>query len=81
MAFSQGQLDAIEAAIASGTTRVAYEGRVTDYRSLDDMLRVRDIIRRALGLAPQASATVLVAHDNGHGGPSTLGDDGLHSGF
>ena len=68
MAFSQGQLDAIEAAIAAGVTSVSYEGKSSSFRSLDEMLRVRDIIMRALGLAPQKSATILVAHDRGFPG-------------
>jgi hypothetical protein len=67
MAFSQAQLDAIEGGIASGTTSVSYEGKSVSYRSLDEMLRIRAIIRRALGLDPAASATVLVAHDRGYG--------------
>lgn len=65
MAFSQAQLDAIEAGIAAGATTVSYEGKSVSYRSLDEMLRIRAIIRRALGIDPAASQTVLVAHDRG----------------
>ena len=61
MAFSQAQLDAIENAIAAGVTTVSYEGKSTNFRSLDEMLRVRDIIMRALGQSPQRSATVFAA--------------------
>ena len=68
MSFSQAQLDAIEAGIAAGTTSVSYEGKNVTYRSLDDMLRIRAIIRIALGIDPATSATVLVAHDRGFGG-------------
>jgi hypothetical protein len=68
MAFTQAQLDAIEAGIASGVTTVSYEGKSTSFRSLDEMLRVRSIIRIALGLAPANGATVLTAHDRGFGG-------------
>ena len=82
MAFSQAQLDAIENAIAAGVTSVSYEGKSSTFRSLDEMLRVRDIIRRALGVAPQGSATVLVAHDRGTGGGyEPWGGNGLRSGF
>lgn len=81
MAFTQGQLDAIENAIASGATRVSYQGRSVEYGSLDNLMRVRDIIRRDLGLTPAKSATVVVAHDRGYPGPATWGDDGLFSGF
>jgi hypothetical protein len=65
MAFSQVQLDAIEAGIASGSTSVSYEGKSVTYRSIDEMLRIRAIIMRALGLIPASSATVLVAHSRG----------------
>ncbi len=82
MAFSQAQLDAIENAIAAGVTTVSYEGKSSAFRSLDEMLRVRDIIMRALGLAPQRSATVLVAHDRGTGGGfAPWGADGFRSGY
>ena len=74
MAFSQAQLDAIEDGIAAGVTSVSYEGKTASYRSIDDMLRIRDIIRRALGIVPQSSATVLVAHDRGFSGGGLQGD-------
>lgn len=64
MAFTQAQLDAIEEAIVSGTTSVSYEGKSVTYRTLDEMLRVRAIIRTALGLTNPA-ATVLVEHHRG----------------
>jgi len=81
MAFSKAQLDAIEDAIASGATTVSYEGKTVTYASLDALLRVRNIIMRALGLAPQSSATVLVAHDRGIPAPMYGDDQGLYSGF
>jgi hypothetical protein len=65
MAFTQVQLNAIEEGIASGTTTVSYEGKSVSYRSIDEMLRIRTIIMRALGLIPASSATVLVAHSRG----------------
>ncbi len=37
MAWTQAQLDTIRRAYASGVTRVAYDGKVTEYRSLADM--------------------------------------------
>lgn len=66
--FTQGQLNAIEAAIASGTTTVSYEGKTVTYASLDTLLRIRNIIQTALGVVPQKSATVLVAHERGYVG-------------
>lgn len=40
MAFTQSQLDALKAAYASGTTRVTYEGKTIEYRSLAEMEKV-----------------------------------------
>lgn len=50
MAFSQANLDAIEAAIASGALTVKFGDREVQYRSMADMMQARDVIRRALGL-------------------------------
>jgi thiamine monophosphate synthase len=49
MAFSQNQLDALEEAIAKGVTRVQYEDKEIVYRSLDEMMRLRDKMLRELG--------------------------------
>jgi hypothetical protein len=73
MGFSLGQLDAIETAIAAGVTRVSYDGKSTEYRSLDEMMRIRDIIQRALGLVPTGSASVFAAHSRGFVGGSSEG--------
>lgn len=51
-AFTQAQLDALEAAIADGALKVSYNGKEVEYRSLKEMLKIRDIIRNALGLDP-----------------------------
>jgi len=75
MAFTQAQLDAIEEGIAAGVTSVSYEGKSASYRSIDEMLRIRAIIRRALGLYTQKSATILVAHDRGF--PGGISADGI----
>jgi hypothetical protein len=48
--WTQADLDALEQAIATGATRVSYDGKSIDYGSLDRMLRVRDLIRRELGV-------------------------------
>lgn len=52
MAWTQAQLEAIRQAYASGVTRVTYEGKSTEYRSLAEM---REIISGIEGeLASQA---------------------------
>jgi hypothetical protein len=37
MAYTQTQLDALKAALASGELRVTFEGRSVEYRSIDDL--------------------------------------------
>ena len=45
MAWSQTDLDSIEAAITSGQRRVRLNGREVEYHSVGDMLKARDAIR------------------------------------
>lgn len=49
--FTQNDLDTVNEAIASGALRVSYSNprREVEYRSIDDLLRARDIIRQSLG--------------------------------
>lgn len=49
-AFTQAHLDALEKAIAEGVLEVSYDSKVVRYRSLDEMLRIRDLIRKELGI-------------------------------
>lgn len=58
MAYTQEQLDTLEAAIAGGELTVKYADRAVTYRSLDEMLRIRDALRRDLGLTPAAGGRV-----------------------
>ncbi|WP_337996218.1 phage head-tail joining protein [Oleispirillum naphthae] len=51
MADAATQLQALEDAIASGLLRFTFEGKTHEYRSLDDMLRVREILARKAGVA------------------------------
>lgn len=45
MAFTQTQLDALETAIAAGTLEVTTGDKKVRYHSLDEMIRLRDIIK------------------------------------
>lgn len=47
--FTQAQLDALEEAIAEGALSVRYRDRTIEYRSLEEMLRIRDKIKKELG--------------------------------
>ena len=48
MAWTQQQLDAIEAAIASGELTVRFGDRAVTYRSMDELLQARAVIRETL---------------------------------
>lgn len=67
MAFTQQDLDNVEAAIVSGTLSVSVEGKSVTYRSFDELRTIRRIIMQSLGLLKN-KPTILVAHDRGHGG-------------
>jgi hypothetical protein len=51
MAFSQSQLDALEAAIASGTLEVRVGDKVVRYQTTSDMIKARDLLRDQLTAA------------------------------
>jgi len=55
MGWTQTQLDALEDAISKGVRTVKYEDKEVEYRSLEDMLKLRDLMRRALGLTGKPS--------------------------
>lgn len=51
MSFTQGQIDALKAAIASGTMRVTYDGKSIEYRSLDEMVQALGMMEREVNSA------------------------------
>ena len=51
MAYTQQQLEDLEAAIAEGVTSVSANGRQVAYRNLSDMMKLRDAIREELGIS------------------------------
>lgn len=56
MAFTQGELDALKRAYASGTTRVTYEGKTVEYASARDLMQRISYIERELAPASPRSA-------------------------
>jgi hypothetical protein len=59
MAYTQGDLDAIKSAYATGALSVEYNGRRTTYRSLDDMRTIiADIERELAGTSATPARTV-----------------------
>lgn len=53
--WTKKDLDALNLAIASGATKVKYTDKEIEYRSLDDMLRIKNIILKELGLLNKTS--------------------------
>lgn len=48
--FTIEELQELEAALASGVTRVTHNGVTTEFQSRDDMLKQRTMMRLELGL-------------------------------
>jgi hypothetical protein len=67
MAWTTQQLAALDAALAQGTTRVTFEGRTVEYRSLADMIRLRDLMRRDLGAVSAPPAITYATFSRGDG--------------
>jgi len=51
MGFTREQLDILEAAIAQGALDVNYGDKRVTYRSLNEMMRTRDLMKKELGLS------------------------------
>jgi len=62
--WTQADLEALESAIASGTLRVKYTDKEIWYRSLSEMMAIRDRMRQALGLTGRG-VRLLAKHDKG----------------
>lgn len=50
MAWTLDNLTALEDAIAQGVTQVMYGNKLVIYRSLDEMMKLRQTMRQELGL-------------------------------
>lgn len=56
--FTIEQLNALESAIADGALRVKYTDKEVEYRSLEEMLKIRSIMREALGIGKPCKKNV-----------------------
>lgn len=65
MAWTTTDLDAIEKAIVNGTTIVKYADKSVTYRSIDELIRIRDLIKKELGMTNAASGRVYSSHSKG----------------
>ncbi len=50
MAFSNSDLTALDEAIATGALEVQYTDKRVKYRSLNEMIKLRNLMKRELGL-------------------------------
>ena len=50
MAWTTDDLEALESAMAQGVRKVEYNDRTVEYRSLNEMKQLRELIKRSLGL-------------------------------
>lgn len=46
--FSQAQLDNLNAMIAGGVLESEYDGKRIKYRTMDELIRARDLVRNGL---------------------------------
>jgi hypothetical protein len=65
MAWTTDQLDALEKAIAQGALRVRYSDKEVQYRSLSEMMQLRDTIKQELGLTKVSSRRLFAKHSKG----------------
>jgi roadblock/LC7 domain-containing protein len=73
MAFTLNQLNALEAAMASGQTSVSYDGKRIDYRSVGELVQARNIVRAELIASGQLSVSPL--SNRGPGALTTFSRD------
>lgn len=57
--FSQADLDALNSALAKGIKEVRYRDKTLVYRSLDEMLQLRVLMRRCLNLDCKTSKKLI----------------------
>jgi hypothetical protein len=67
MAYTQKHLDAVERAIARGEKVVRYTDRTVEYRSIDELLKARDVIRTSLTEAAGPRSRVVRLFHGGKG--------------
>lgn len=66
MAWTQADLDVINAAIATGAKRVRFQSHEVEYHSLGDLLRARDAIKGEIEAVAGSAAMLLTEYDGGY---------------
>lgn len=64
MAWTIEQYNTLNDAIAQGVTQVMYGNKLVIYRSLNEMMTLRDAMKRELGLA-KAPKRLFASHSKG----------------
>lgn len=63
--WTEEDLEKLEKAMAEGALRVKYKDKEVEYRSYNDMNKLRDQMRSALGLKTSRTVRVSAKHDKG----------------
>ncbi|HDS0929589.1 hypothetical protein RIN61_20105 [Pseudomonas inefficax] len=67
MAYTKAHLDAVERAIARGEKIVRYSDRTVEYRTVDELIKARDLIRTELVAAAGRRSRVTRVYHGGKG--------------
>lgn len=67
MAYTKAHLDAVERAIARGEKIVRYSDRTVEYRTVDELIKARDLIRTELTNAAGLRSRVVRVFHGGKG--------------
>lgn len=67
MAYTPAHLAAVERAIARGEKTVRYTDRTVEYRSVDELMRARDLIRSELVQSAGPRSRVVRLYHGGKG--------------
>lgn len=62
MNFTQSDLKEIERAIASGRKKVKFNDSEIEYRSIEEMLKIRDLIKKSLENASSEPSSLFGNH-------------------
>lgn len=64
MAWTQEDLNAIDQLIATGSKKIQYGDKIMEARPLDEMLKIKNMMQKELGL-PTGAGKVIVSASKG----------------
>ena len=65
MAYTKSDLDKIERAIATGAKKVRFKDHETEFHSLEEKLKIRDLIAAEIGVGAGASGVSFAEYHDG----------------